>query len=95
MNQKEKEELVKRGIHIQTIVTKLRQWFIKNPYPIELRKVAYTYGAGAKKFGGINQILSELEAEGIIKINMIETAHGIIQTVMLTEFETDEMREIS
>lgn len=87
MDSQDVKFLIARGSHIRTIMTKLRQWFIQNPYPIELRKIAYTYGAGAKKFGGINQILMELEAEGFLETNTIETAHGLIQTVILCEFK--------
>lgn len=81
------EYLKSRGRHIQGILNKLKVWFTKNPYPIELRKVAYTYAAGAKKFGGIMEILSELEADGILRIDMIETKNGLVQTLMLTGYE--------
>ena len=67
MSEKDLKYLIARGCHIRNIMQKLRQWFIQNPYPIELRKIAYTYGAGAKKFGGINMIIGELEAEGSLK----------------------------
>jgi hypothetical protein len=84
--------LIKRGEHIRGILVKLRQWFIKNPYPIEYRKIAYTYGAGAKKYGGINSIVAELEAEGLIEMSTIETAHGLVQTFILTEFQKGRIR---
>ena len=83
--------LVARGLHIKGILNNLRVWFIKNPYPIELRKIAYTYGAGAKKYGGINQILNELEAEGLLEVNMIETKLGLLKTVILSEFKKGEI----
>jgi hypothetical protein len=71
----------------------LRQWFIKNPYPIELRKITYTFGAGSKKYGGIKSILSELEAEGLLETNIVETANGLLQTVILTEFSKEQALE--
>lgn len=86
MSEIEVKHLIARGCHIRFIMANLKEFFIKQPYPIELRKITWTYGAGAKKFGGIKLILSELEAEGFLITDTIETAKGLLKTVMLTEF---------
>lgn len=76
---------IKRGQLCRDILTSIRMLCIKEGGPIEWRRTTFAFAPKAKKFGGISDLLWELEAEGSIFVDIVPSLRGIMKTITIPE----------
>jgi autonomous glycyl radical cofactor GrcA len=75
----------KRGVIVRAILTEIKIMVIKEQAPIEYRKVTFANAPRARRYGGIQEILNELEAEGSIQIDIVPSRRGYMKTITIPE----------
>lgn len=76
---------IARGLFINRVLQDIKQLVIKEGGSIEWGRLTFAFAAAAKKYGGITQMLWELEAEGSIVVDILPTAKGFMKTVNLNQ----------